>query len=156
MVLKQQQSTNTGTCVAELPFIYLSTHDFFDLFGIPLLPLSLRYSQVEHLTSVNLLCWTLSVDGFYIEGIWILMLTHDFKEVWLIIVLDLVTTLGMILKKNKITNGNIQIFVPGLSFIYLCSCLDGFESPFIRLNNSFELFVYPNDFRDGFIVVILA
>ena len=27
MVLKQQLSTNTGTCVAELPFIYLSTHD---------------------------------------------------------------------------------------------------------------------------------
>ena len=129
---------------------------FFDLFGIPLLPLSLCYPQVEHLMSVNLLCRTLPVDGFYIKGIWILMFTHDFKEVWLVIVLDLVMTLGMIPEKNKITNGNIQIFVPRLSFIYLCSCLDGFKSPFICLDNSFELFIYPNDFRDGFVIVVLA
>ena len=113
----------------------------FDLFGIPLLPLSLCYPQVEHLSTVNLLCQTLSVNGFYVESIWVLMLTHDFKEVRLVIVLYLVAAFGMILKQNKITDRDVQIFVPRLFFVDLCPRLDGFQSSFIRLDNSFELFI---------------
>ena len=68
----------------------------FDLFRVPFSPLLLRYAQVEHLTSVNLPCWTLPVDRFHIEGIWILVFACNLEQVWFVIVLNLVTTFGMI------------------------------------------------------------
>ena len=84
----------------------------FDRFGIPLTSLLLRYPQIEHLALIDLLGRTFSVDWSCVKGIWVLMLTHDFKQVWLVIILNLVTTLRMIPEKNKITNGDIQIFIP--------------------------------------------
>ena len=35
------------------------------------------------------------------------MLTHDFEEVRLVVVLDLVAAFGVILKQNKITDGDV-------------------------------------------------
>ena len=61
----------------------------------------------------------------------------------------------MVMEKDKISDWDVKIFIPRWPFIYLCPCLDTFKCSFISLNNFFKLLVYPYNFTDGLIVIIL-